>query len=261
MVRNPFEMLVSGYLYNAAGSEPWMKMTFEQSIAKWNANCDPILVDCGISASKACQEEVKTAQYVPVGGLVRSVTQLYACSRSGPMASLLPDAQLDETFQEYMTRANPDEALIAQFIYASDSTLYPMLFQHGYFQEHNCAKNLCFSSLYTDCKKQWSSVLKVWETPDVYFNDLLEAAVSQCPGNSEKAEKHSSEHMQETNGGVEHREDHTMVVQMRHLDREHLNGTVSGLETTLECPLGYKYSIKSTILFEGSENNETGPFA
>jgi hypothetical protein len=246
MVRNPFEMLVSGYMYNSAGSEYWAKMTFAQVIASANASCDPLLVDCGIAASKVCQDELKSGQWKTGGlSLLRSITQLYECSRKGPMSSLLPDAKLTESFMEYLQRVDIDKALIAQFIFASDSSMYPMLFQHDYFKARECSTELCLSDMYVDCRQQWIDVFKVWEVPDTYHDDLLKAASTECPNTSEHAEGHSSDSKAQ-NQGLEHEPYPAMVVQLRHLDQQHLNGTIADIEAKVDCALSSKYAVTVT---------------
>merc|ERR1719491_2744473 len=249
-VRNPLEMVVSGYLYDQAASEDWMtdNATFEEIIAK-NEPCDPLLVNCGISESTQCQQEFRKNKWPGYPeGHHRSVAQVYRCSQSGPMSDLLPAARLKETFPEYLQRVDVDAGLIAQVIWASDDSLAPM----DYINPNTQAwtektgeriAGLCFADMYTSCPQTWHrSLLHTLEPPHPHLELLTQAASKSCPDRSVTAGYHSSTN-QQSEQGLEHPPVDQLVVRLRELDRKHFSGMLNEMEKRLDCGLGAKYDI------------------
>merc|ERR1719465_213723 len=119
---------------------------FRKTVEEDSDGCDPLLIDCGIATSSACQEKFKSEQWSFPHGHHRSVAQVYLCSHSNStVSSLLPEAYGNETFSEYLRRLDTDAGLIAQFIWASDDSLAAMSFYNDLALSRPCSLNMCWT--------------------------------------------------------------------------------------------------------------------
>jgi len=236
ITRNPFEMVVSGYLYDMANAEGWMS---EANRTNQDIACDPVLVDCKTADKSSCGTLRDFAWNYP-DGHHRSVAQLYRCTMSGTLSGLLPDVLAAEKFPEYLRRVDTDAGLIAQTIWASDDSLASMRFNYDMAAARECGTNVCFSDFYGDCLAQWKQILNSWSTPEPYSSALLKAAMKSCPSESDRTKQHSSENKQRE-AGLNSGKLYALVQRLRELDRLHLNGTLHELERHLGCAVGDKY--------------------
>jgi len=220
VVRNPFEMLVSGYLYHMSQSEPWLGNTFE--------NVDTLL--------KEKFEEPFCVRH-PLEG----VSQVFRSSLSGSMSAWLPDAEANETYSQYLQRADLDAGLIAEFIWASNTSLASVLFTDGFLAESQaCSINMCINEFYENCNATWERIFLTWQVPEHHHDRLLRAATQSCPTTSLNAVTHSSNYQTEKKA-LAHVPERDMVKRLRELDRTLFNGEIAALEKHSECPARGKY--------------------
>jgi len=228
IVRNPFEMLVSGYLYHKAESEDWLLETFGQALADYK--CDA----CGADASW------KSKAY-------NGMAQVFNESRNGPLSDWLPDAQSDERFPDYLNRLGPDRGLVVEYILAREFNLPPMLFTLDWVAQHSCSLNVCLDSFYEQCSDVWQRVFQTWQIQEPHYSSLLHAVEKSCPHVSNQTLMHSSGHLaheyeqkHEKNDG--HPPEHELVNRLRDLDQKWLNGTIAQMEKEMSlCQVSGKY--------------------
>lgn len=217
VARNPFELVVSGYLYHKAQSEDWLDRTFD--------NVTEVIRDtnvpggCGPGANWICPA-------------FRGLAQVLSMSRSGPVAGVIPEALGGESFPEYLRRVDTDAGLIAEAIWASNFSLASMRFTSDFVHRQACSQNVCHNEFYENCNATWERVLHFWEIKDPHYSVMLEAAKHSCPNTSPAAREHSS-HVQLEKKNLAHVPEHKMVQSLRELDERFLNGTLASLEAHL----------------------------
>jgi len=243
-MRNPFEMVVSGYLYHMAGSEPWCFHDFGvfQTSMGLAGGCEPKIKDGRMSEN--CMPRMSYRTFVYAEGLM----QLYSESLSGPLSDLLPDANLTDTYMGYLQRVDMDAGLAAEFLLASVVSLSRMNFSHGFVSDlveaepESCSLNMCYKDFYDECNSTWQHVLETWNVPEPHNTTMYAAALESCPGTSVQAQAHASSSHQEEQG-LEHPPEHEMVNRLKELDQKYFNGALAALETRLGCPLSGKYAL------------------
>lgn len=231
--RNPFEMVVSGYLYHMAESESWLTL---KKFGQAAPDCEPRFVDGRLSAR--CKEPSTKLYWMrkAQGG----IAEVFHSTRSGPIADHLPDALAGETFPQYLKRIDLDAGLLAEYVWALNRSLKPMSFTKDFAISHACSVNVCFHEFYDNCKATWQRVMKAWEIQPPRYDAMLRAATKSCPGISWDTKLHSSAHLAKKKK-LAHIPESEMVKRLRVLDRTVLNGKLSALETHLACPLSGKY--------------------
>jgi len=225
VARNPFEMVVSGYLYNMAESEGWWK---KWKLGQSNARSET-------NQTSTCTNHTCTT-WKP-----DALAELFHSSRSGPLSAWLPEANANETYPEYLQRVNLDAGLLAEFIVASKLTLEGMRSAVDFMESRHCSINVCFEDFYENCGATWHRVLQVWQIPEhPYGETMLHAATKTCPGLDPVAVSHSSgSHAEMMN--LTHAPEHVMVKRLKELDRLRLNGRIAALEEHVKCPVSGKY--------------------
>eukprot|EP00930_Biecheleria_cincta_P054523 TRINITY_DN4070_c0_g1_i1.p1 TRINITY_DN4070_c0_g1~~TRINITY_DN4070_c0_g1_i1.p1 ORF type:complete len:354 (+),score=40.45 TRINITY_DN4070_c0_g1_i1:127-1062(+) len=194
--RNPFEVLVSGYMYHKAAAEQWCLWSFNFTLNRVES-CQPDYENGQmLRFCKGSQTDYWNQTYS--NGLAR----VYMESREGVFADLLPDAKLDENFADYLRRVDPDAGLVAQFIWAYNTTFAPMQFTNSYIQSksQSCSLNVCFEDINDNCNATWHRILQTWQVEEPQRSAMLRGAVGSCPGSLVSAhisETHSSSHMME----------------------------------------------------------------
>lgn len=230
-VRNPFEMVVSGYLYDMAAAERWVLNTFETQ----GSSCSDLANNGKDSlpwSLRHCRE-------------MHSAFQVFTVSRSGPLSAALPDAHLNESFADYLRRSDVDAGLLAEYIFAQANTLSTMRMPSGLDNTSlDCTTRVCFNSFYDDCNGTWLRLLETWRIPEPQKTAMFQAAIRSCPGADSSAQEHdSSEQLSKAN--ISHPPEPVMVRRLRELDRQYLKGTLAALEEHLGCPVGGKYKESS----------------
>mmetsp|Transcript_44645 Transcript_44645/g.74264 ORF Transcript_44645/g.74264 Transcript_44645/m.74264 type:complete len:369 (-) Transcript_44645:73-1179(-) len=223
IARNPFEMLVSGYLYHRSEAEAWVQTQFGKAV-----EADKKHGECGMDWF--CEAN-------------RGIAQLWQKSLSGPVADWLPDAGLNETFTQYLQRVSVDEGLIAESIWARPFSLGSMNFTSPHFDAHPCAINVCLSEFYEDCWNTWERVFSAWKIQKPLSDQMLHAAEDSCPKVSKIAVEHSSSAAaSRMKHSPEHPPEHEMVTRLKELDRQLLNGQIAELEAQVpHCQVSGKY--------------------
>jgi len=234
--RNPFEIVVSGYLYHMAvtGPETWLLQPFGATAE----DCEPSFIKGRMI--NECKADSKTSYGAHV--LRRGVAQVFNSSRSGSISAVLPDAKEYETYPQYLKRIDLDAGLLAESIWASDATLAPMRFTNDFMKSQPCSINVCFGEFYEDCGATWARVLRAWQLPEPEYSAMLNAAKKSCP---HAAQNHVLAHS--SNGwmkrqGLTHPPEHMLVKHLREMDRLHLNGKLAALEKHLGCLVSGKYT-------------------
>lgn len=216
VARNPFEMVVSGYLYNMAESESWLnEWTFGQASASLDSH------------SKQLHERAALAE-------------VFRSSRSGPLAAWLPEANANETYPDYLKRVDLDAGLLAESIVGSSLSLTPMRLAEDFTESHHCSVHVCFEDFFENCSATWNRVLQAWQIPEPSYDAMLRAATESCPGVDPHAVEHSSGSQME-NMDLKHVPEHVMVNRLKELDRLRLNGRIAALEEHVKCHVSGKY--------------------
>lgn len=238
ITRNPFEMVVSGYLYHMAvsGAETWLHKPLGQVAKEYSDPCKPSF--SGGRMLNYCEDGNKHTYAESV--YWRGGAQVFNSSKSGSIAAWLPAVMADETYPGYLKRIGLDGGLIASSIWASDANFAPMRFTSDYVESQPCSINVCFEDFYKDCKTSWERVLRAWGIPESQAGGLLKAAMKSCPDSNPLARKHSSSRWMKKKG-LPHLPEHLMVKRLRELDRVVLNGTIAALERHLGCSVSRKY--------------------
>jgi len=262
--RNPFEMLVSGYLYNLAGAEEilWANVTFAEAAELTSAGCEPMLIGgrmTGICKGDWGDPFLQMERYVANMGkdstlwtiakggnyfryfYRRGVAQVFNSTRSGPLSARLPDANANETYREYLSRVDLDAALLAESVFASDVEFSTTRFSWDYMKSQSCAVNVCYDEFSEDCNATWERVLQTWNMTEPHYSATLKAISPSCPGTSQLAEQHSVSTLIDNNN-ITTPSLNDMVMRARELDRDFLNGTMAELETYLGCKVTSKYT-------------------
>mmetsp|Transcript_14616 Transcript_14616/g.25889 ORF Transcript_14616/g.25889 Transcript_14616/m.25889 type:complete len:398 (+) Transcript_14616:30-1223(+) len=219
--RNPFEMTVSGYLYHKAETEDWLLTTFRDALAG-DDGCPP-------PSSWFCLVN-------------RGIANVFRESRSGPLSDWLPDAEPEETLPGYMKRVDLDTGLVAQFILDRDYSLASLRFTYDYVASHSCSVNVCYNEFHDQCQGAWQRVLKLWQIPEPQYSQMLDAVLGSCPKRSHQVWVHSSSNRSDF-VNLEHPPLYDMLMRLRELDRQMLNGTLADLEEHVhECHLSSRYA-------------------
>lgn len=223
-VRNPFEMVVSGYLYDMASAEPFTLKKF----GTVKDRCMDLIPGTDEWDYKHCRE-------------MSSVFQVFSGSRSGPLSALLLDAKLDESFSEYLRRVDVNTGLLAEYIFAQSNTLNVMRDSNSFLDSFpHCSMRLCFNDFYDDCNHTWQRLFQTWAFPEPQKSAMLLAAAKSCPETDSNAHDHdSSELVSQLN--ISHPPESEMVRRLRKLDLLHLNGALHALEEHLGCPVSGRY--------------------
>lgn len=232
VVRNPFELVVSGYLYHMAESEDWLRThTFRRALYYVRKN----------RVRDGCTPKVGWMCLV-----LRGLAQVYRMSRAGPTARLLPTAQDNETFSQYLQRVEAKSGLLAEAIFSSNYSLASMRFTSDVVSSRPCSMNVCFEQFYDDCNAVWKRVLQAWNIKDPHYSKMLRGAMKSCPDKSKGAKSHSSSRAMH-HKHLSHAPEHVLLHSLRELDSDVLNGMLASLETHIgssgqPCKLSGKYA-------------------
>jgi hypothetical protein len=246
--RNPFEMVVSGYLYDSAQSEIWQGQTFNE-MAELVDRCGEFAVKGWMDADLLAKCSSFCQQFPPSDRICEHVleatavlTALGTSKKQGSSFSFLPNAKDTETFATYLQRVDLDVGLMAEYGFLSALEFDGIVSDKDLVDSHPCSTSVCFNDFYDKCNDTWQHVLGSWEIPKPQHSVMLQAATGSCPGANPKALDHSSAEAQKANS-LSHPPEHEMVKRLRHLDRIFLNGTIAALEEHIGCPVSGKYKI------------------
>lgn len=235
LARNPFEIVVSGYLFNKANSEHWTGTPLGKM--QGLKPLRPLHMDQAQQKVEEAQSGVPARERFnfPCAG------KLLESSLSGPFSDVLPDANASETYPEYLQRVDLDSGLIAEFLFDSCLTFGNMQQMHDLTSSQPCSIETCFNEYFDDCSATWQRVIKdTWHIPEPQYSAMHRGAMTSCPGVSVQAESHSSsEHLKQA--GFEHPPEHEMVKRLRDLDVTVFNGTIAATESYIQCPVSGKY--------------------
>lgn len=219
--RNPFEMVVSGYLYHKAEAEDWLEETFGSAVEKNNSCPAPSYWTCWAT---------------------KGIADVFRESHSGPFSDWLPDANPDETLPGYMQRVDLDAGLIAEFILARDLSLTSLGFTQDYVSNHSCAVNACHHEFYENCEGAWQRIFDSWQIQEPMYTRMLAAVLDSCPETSHRVWTHSSSN-QSHEANLEHPPLHDLLVKLRELDRTVLDSYIADLEEHVhECQVTARYA-------------------
>jgi hypothetical protein len=217
IIRNPFEMIASAYVYHAAGSEGWLFTPFG-------------------SVAGRLAESTPAFRHVYEG-----ITQVMDNSISGPL-DWLPDPKADENYPQWLRRVDLDDGLLAEAIGPTNKSLSSLEFTDGLFrtESQSCNVDMCFNKFYEDCNASWHQVLNAWQIPENRSHRMHTAVMKSCPDESPQTEKHSSDYKGHLSNFT-HPPEHELVQRLRELDRLHLGGRIAEMEKRFNCPVSGKY--------------------
>lgn len=244
--RNPFDLVVSSYLFDMAAPkiESYLTRPFGQALQLDSDGCTPgFLVG---RMSNWCKDKPKNYASALFH---RSISQIYLKSHSGKFSTLLPKADANESYPEYLQRVPLESGLLAASMFVNDSSLKPMQFSKDYLERSGeldgCSTEACFTELYDDCDGLWERIMSKWGIKEPIYTPMLNAARQACPGRSEWAKHHSSTDTA-TRSKLTYKPLHEMVAQLREIDRKHLGSQLAAVEKQLGC--GSSGSYKSPML-------------
>lgn len=230
--RNPFEMIVSGYLYHMADSEAWLSEPFGK-VRKLMAEQFP--EGCVAGQDWRCR-------------VYRGIDEVYQSSLSSSASFRLPLAKSTETFPEYLRRSDLTTGLTAEFIWAANYSLASMRFANEFVQKpaaaSSCNLNVCFHEFYENCPAAWQRVLQAWQVQEPDYTSALRAVTRSCPSVSRAAERHSSDRLMRKKH-LSHPREPEMLQRLQELDRSLFKGALADLEEYVQCNVSGKYRMPS----------------
>eukprot|EP00747_Dinoflagellata_sp_TGD_P218323 gnl/TRDRNA2_/TRDRNA2_90600_c0_seq1.p1 gnl/TRDRNA2_/TRDRNA2_90600_c0~~gnl/TRDRNA2_/TRDRNA2_90600_c0_seq1.p1 ORF type:complete len:373 (+),score=7.34 gnl/TRDRNA2_/TRDRNA2_90600_c0_seq1:33-1151(+) len=255
LARNPFEMVVSGYLYAIGGGDGEDRLPFEQGqfhVENFCNACKPSFTNSRMGIF--CNGSDFQGPETPISWSHKyAVCQLLSGMVSAFKASLLdtwsgPHAHAHETRSEYLNRVPLDAGLISEFLFFSHSVFPPMRFTKDFLKSGRKANThtqahttyICFHEFYENCTDVWQRVMRAWQVPKRLYSHMVHAAEYACPHKSSSVLGHStsSELMKSKNITLPKYE---ILSRLRELDRIFLNGTIAALEDYLDCPVSRSY--------------------
>jgi len=228
--RNPFEVVVSGYLYHLGTTEDWIYWKFAR---------------CG-EMPRHCEEQ---GYFCPWGtlDLWAEVYWTGVCSlRSSPLiaAGRMAAPLDDENFQEYLVRVDFDSGLLANALFFASAVWEPLKMFHDLAEESCCAVNVCFDSFDTACNETWRGAFTVVAgVKEPVLSGMVAAASSTCSG-GEVGAAHAMAHgadAQAIASGKFLPANGQLVTRLRALDRELLGGSLEELAGKVGCAIGARY--------------------
>lgn len=236
MGRNPFEMIVSGFLYHRSSAEVngFKTAPFHQVIAADHESCEHWNEKGEMSLyCKGSKRLYGDWIYY------HSIARVFRSSLAGPLSERLPDANPSESYPDYLKRIDWDAGLLAEFVFATNHSLEPMQFTFDFAASHPCGINVCFGEFYDNCGAAWQRLLQSWRVPEgQQHNAILGAAQMSCPQVDKEAGEHSSIAPRDD---LRHPPLEQMVQRLRELDRLVLHGKIAALEQHVGCPLSENY--------------------
>jgi len=218
--RNPFEVVVSGYLYHRSNAEP-----------EWEE--EPMDAAALNVSTKWAWKYHRALQ--------RNIV--------GERHDALPRPSAHESYAHFLQRIDETQGLQAEARFASAVTIDEMValhqraMSHAAFAsspKHACSAVACFSEFEGDvaaCVSTWSQRLLALQFPAGIAEKLARVASSQCPGShtgSQAAASHSA------TGSVK-TPLHTLVARLAAYDLAQEGGKLAAADRMLGCPLGGKY--------------------
>jgi hypothetical protein len=256
LMRNPFEIIVSGYLYHRSTAEEWTTTRFGTAVANQSQPPKPKYEngrmslwtygeenssDYVTSVREFEEHPPKSKTFGYYGHMyAHGIARVMEESSAPPFNTFMPEPNASETFSQYLQRAGTDGGLIANAIWANLTTLTPMDFLHDYVEPQQCSLNVCLSEFYSDCEATWKKIFTTWQIPTKYHHLLFDGAEVSCPLVSKETKKHSSENWAEDKE-IDHPPLHELIERMRELDHLVFNGTFSLLEASQSCSVSDHY--------------------
>mmetsp|Transcript_20238 Transcript_20238/g.34745 ORF Transcript_20238/g.34745 Transcript_20238/m.34745 type:complete len:387 (-) Transcript_20238:59-1219(-) len=243
MTRNPFEMVVSGYKYHMSAVEPeWTTIPNFGDILDHDG-CSPKYI--GGRMSPICLHPRHGLQEYFVTLFYTGLANVYKRSHSGNLSAWFPEVKANESWSQYLQRVDSDAGLIANFIWASTTSLPQLRFVNDFVDLQPCSLNVCFNEWYDSCEATWSRVLTTWQIEEPWKTPMLAGANQSCPNGPDKklADAHSSR-FDSARAGVNTEESWRLVKRLRELDLLLFNGSLAALEKHIACPLSGHYKEK-----------------
>mmetsp|Transcript_55024 Transcript_55024/g.100864 ORF Transcript_55024/g.100864 Transcript_55024/m.100864 type:complete len:382 (+) Transcript_55024:53-1198(+) len=239
MARNPFELIVSDYMYHMGNGEPeWTgNITIGEMLDL--EDCPPMLD--GGRMSPYCLTPRGDRQPYWLSQWLTGIKNVYHRSRSGNLSAWLPDVRANESWSEYLQRVDTDAGLIANVIWTQTTTLPALKASYDFMGSQPCSLNVCFNEWYDDCNAAWSRVLTAWQIEEPGYAAMLAGAKVSCPEANKVAAGHSSNAKMEKAGVQAEEPSWRMVKRLKELDLLLFNGSIASLEKHITCPVSGKY--------------------
>lgn len=209
VARNPFEMVVSAYLYDTAGAEHYASISFGRAAEECLGGCMEFgewqngrMTKDDMQSLQLRWSRYTTAHVDSTPCLCCGAAQVFNSSVAyrgrARNPTRLPRAKASETYAGYLKRVDLDAGLVASFIFSSNYSLAPMRFVNDLIKSQHCSIQMCFEDFYSNCTSTWQRLMRAWEIPQPQRDAMLHAATRSCPGVDPKAVLHSSDaHMEE----------------------------------------------------------------
>mmetsp|Transcript_114560 Transcript_114560/g.203046 ORF Transcript_114560/g.203046 Transcript_114560/m.203046 type:complete len:388 (+) Transcript_114560:55-1218(+) len=239
MARNPFELIVSDYMYHMGNAEPeWTEdVKFGDTLDL--DDCPAMLIDGRMS--QYCLTPGGARQPYWLSLWLKGIENVYHRSRSGNLSAWLPDVMANESWSGYLQRVDTDAGLIANVIWTSTTTMPALKTSHDFMESQPCSLNVCFNEWYDDCNAAWSRVLTAWQIEEPGYAAMLAGAKKSCPEGNIFADEHSSDYNMKERGVQAEEPSWRMVKRLKELDLLLFNGSIASLEKHITCPVSGKY--------------------
>jgi hypothetical protein len=217
LVRDPREIVVSGYLYHRRADEKWSRLPMSQ------------LDDTYISSKPSWNQ-----LYLRGVLAVRE-----AASRNQFGSQLLPSPIGDESYADYLVRIPPEAGLLAEYVAASQQRLPFLALMHDSLRNYPCAHAACladFSGPLGTCERTWERTLLALRYPSAWVPKVAaHAAQATCPKSPAvgRANKHDATLQKGTIPTAELPS--VLMANLVDLDRRTLGGALAHLAETIDC--------------------------
>lgn len=216
--RNPFEVVVSAYLYHQGGREPWMSIPIssEKTMRGWH---------------RWHRERWMDQARDGFSSLIRAAEK-----------GQLPKIESDETFTGYLKRVDDQSGLYAEALVASHMIFPNMELLHEAASSQQFGANVCLPQFYEDCHGTWTRSFETLGAGPEKLDALVNAASTSCPGADPKAIEHSSTKAA-SSAGVQHPPLSQLMKKIKWIDNSMLDQKLAMLELKIGCPFNPDYTL------------------
>lgn len=231
--RNPYEMVVSGYLYHKEGKESWCTSPLNRRL-----NNPPLAFYHDQAKVVAKAAEGSSFNMMGTDTLDRAA-----------VACILPDVKTGESYSAYLRRIPPSAGLLAEYIRAMQMDLPDMVANHRTAATSDSAANLCSSTNSGDlqsCEDNWQNAFEsLYPNQEWLSKELGKSASKSCSAvDHSSISSHKSSllaTLQRTRERSLNALTKELIVQLQALDSAVLGGALGKMDQDLDCPLSRKY--------------------
>mmetsp|Transcript_30585 Transcript_30585/g.77897 ORF Transcript_30585/g.77897 Transcript_30585/m.77897 type:complete len:405 (+) Transcript_30585:4115-5329(+) len=256
MERDPYEMVVSGYLYHLTTDEPWVKRAMDKCYADRSACAKRFTDGKQVQIEEAMQDmELNWGLWSLADrcslwqrAYSNGTCAFHALSATGKVAAPLKK----ESWQAYLNRVDVDSGLLANAMWFANVTFEPMSALHDLAAASSCSANYCLSHFNVACNETWREFFTTaMDAKEPGLSRLVDSVSGSCPAVSAHTSVHSTELMRAevesqdatSAGGL--KQDvppkGELMQRLRELDSTHLDGMLAKLAAKVQCPISEDY--------------------